>query len=132
MTWTYASDPSASTLAKIRFLCGDTNTNNQMLADEEINYLSGLQSNVFLAAADCCDALASKYAFTVDTSNGALSVSGSQRAEAFRKRAKDLRAQVGRGAQTTFGGESIDANDALDEDDDTIQPSFKIGQDDYP
>jgi hypothetical protein len=47
MTFTYAGDPSASTLAALRFLIGDTITGDQQLSDEEKDETSTiLRSNV--------------------------------------------------------------------------------------
>jgi hypothetical protein len=39
MTWTYSGDPGASTLDEVRFLIQDTDTNDQLLQNEELNYL---------------------------------------------------------------------------------------------
>lgn len=39
MTWTYSGDPGASALDEVRFLIQDTDTNDQLLTDEELNYL---------------------------------------------------------------------------------------------
>lgn len=40
MTWSYSGDPGSSILDEIRFLIQDTDTNDQLLSDEEITYLS--------------------------------------------------------------------------------------------
>ena len=48
------------------------------LCDEEINFLLGLQSNVFLAAAQCADEIAAYWARTQTTRIGPLSVEHSQ------------------------------------------------------
>lgn len=38
MTWTYSGSPGDSTKDAIRFLVGDTDTNNQLVTNEEIEY----------------------------------------------------------------------------------------------
>jgi len=71
-------------------------------------YLSERGDSVSLAAADCCDIIAAKFSREVDTKNGALSVSASQRAAAYRKLGEDLRAQGAEFCEVFFGGQSID------------------------
>ena len=39
MTFTYSGNPGDSALDEVRFLIQDTDTNDQLLSDEEINYL---------------------------------------------------------------------------------------------
>jgi hypothetical protein len=39
MSWTYNGDPSSSEIEEIRFLIADTDVNNQLMQDEEIQYL---------------------------------------------------------------------------------------------
>ena len=39
MTFTYSGDPGASALDEVRFLIQDTDTNDQLLSNEEIEYL---------------------------------------------------------------------------------------------
>ena len=36
MTWTYSGDPATNARDAIRFLTGDTDTNDQLINDEEI------------------------------------------------------------------------------------------------
>ena len=39
MTWTYSGNPGSSLLDEVRFLIQDTDTTEQLLSNEEINYL---------------------------------------------------------------------------------------------
>jgi hypothetical protein len=39
MTWTYSGNPGASVLDEVRFLIQDTDTTDQLLSNEELNYL---------------------------------------------------------------------------------------------
>jgi len=46
VTWTYSGNPAASPLDEARFLIGDTDTNEQLLQDEEILYRLGQNGGV--------------------------------------------------------------------------------------
>jgi len=50
MTWTYSGDPGASDLDEIRFLIQDTDTNDQLLTDEELTYLFTTYGEAYSAA----------------------------------------------------------------------------------
>lgn len=62
MTWTYSSTALSTDLAKVRLQIGDTDTNDQLMTDEEINRYLDVETNLTLAAAKCCEALEAKYA----------------------------------------------------------------------
>lgn len=132
MTWTYSGDPSSSDRDAIRFLIGDTETLDQLVTDEEIAYALTQQPSINLAAALVCDAIAAKFAREADRRVGDVSLSASQRAEAYRTKARDLRTNGLSLALPSFGGRSISEKETLDEDSDAVQPSFRIGQDDHP
>lgn len=133
MTWTYdLSQLATSSLYQTRFYCGDTNSAAPLVQDEEISFVLLTESNVQLAAATICDAIAARCSQEVDATAGDLSESASQRAEAFSKRAKDLRRGQNAFALPVFGGITREQKQTLDLDTDLVQPSFKIGQDDHP
>lgn len=50
MTWTYSGDPGASLLDEVRFLIQDTNTDEQLLSNEEITYLLTSYGDPYSAA----------------------------------------------------------------------------------
>lgn len=131
MTWTYTL-PITEPKDEVRFLSGDTDSTRQVVQDEEITYVLSKQPNVTLAAAIVCDAAAAKFSQDTDARVGDVSESSSQRAEAFRQKAKDLRQRAGVVALPIFGGITKTQKDKLDNDADLIQPSFRIGQDDHP
>jgi hypothetical protein len=120
----------------VRSLIGDTDSADpQPLTDAEVAWLlTENGDSAYRAAAAAARKLAGYYSRQADIRNGALSVSSSQRAKAFRLLALELDAQsfAAGGASVFVGGISISANTALDEDEDAVQPSFRIGQDDYP
>jgi len=57
MTWSYSGNPGASALDEIRFLIQDTDTNDQLLSNEEINYLFTAYGEAYSAAVGCVVAL---------------------------------------------------------------------------
>lgn len=130
MTWTFSDSDISTNLAKVRVLIGDTDTTDQLLSDEIVNYfLTARASNLNLAAADACDAIASKFARKADFRNGALAVSASQRAKAYTAKAQELRERDGSLAEISIGGQSIDEKDSLGQDADAVQPRFARGDD---
>jgi len=101
MTWSYGGDPANSSTDRVRFLCGDTDTNNQQVTNEEISFLlSEFNTDSYLAAAGACEAMASKSATKADYSRsvGDLSLSTQYGAHAttLLKRAESLRNQASR------------------------------------
>ena len=62
MTWSYSGNPGSSTLNEIRFLIQDTDTNDQLLSNEEIEYLVGVWSDAYAAAIAAVSSLVAKSA----------------------------------------------------------------------
>ena len=50
MTWSYSGNPASSNLDEIRFLIQDTDTTDQLLSNEEINYLYNVYGDAYSAA----------------------------------------------------------------------------------
>ena len=103
MAWTYSGDPSSSDRDKVRFLIGDTDTNNQLLQDAEITFLlNQWNSDAYVAAAHACDALAAKFSAKSDYSKsvGDLSISTmyGQQADRYRGLGAQLLAQAAQAA----------------------------------
>lgn len=73
MTWTYSGDPSASMLDAVRFHIGDTDTNDQLLSNEEIQYHITEQVTLLRAASESARAVAAKFARLMNRSIGGLS-----------------------------------------------------------
>lgn len=144
MTWTYSAAALASSdLYKVRLLIGDTDTNRQQLQDEEINYVLTAESVVTYAAAACCDLLAAKYGFLVNTENSELRVSAAARHKHYMDLADRLRAGGGGdipggdgGGLPVVGfyagGALKSEKEELINDSDVMEPAFALGQDDNP
>lgn len=115
MTWSYSGNPSNSANDKVRFLCGDTDTNNQQVSNEEIAFLlTEWNSDAYLSAAFACDAISGKYSAKADLSRsvGDLSISSQYGAQAktFMERAASLRVLAVRAAppSVNFDTETFD------------------------
>lgn len=142
MTFSYNSASLAtSSKNRVRLLIGDTDDTRQQLQDEEISYVLTQQTSVTLAAAACCDILAAKYAFFVNTENGSLRVSAAARHKHYMDLADRLRAG-GAGeipgdatvhdARIYVGGTSQSTKNTITDDTDAVVAPFRIGQDDHP
>lgn len=83
MTWTYSGNPADSTLDKIRFYIGDTDTNYQLLSDEEINFIIDEHTNTYKILSILCYTLATKYARAVDKEIGGASAALSQKSKMY-------------------------------------------------
>lgn len=57
MAWTYSGNPASSNLDLVRFLIQDTDSTDQLLSNEEINYVLSVYGDPYLAAISCVTAL---------------------------------------------------------------------------
>lgn len=126
---------------RVRLLIGDTDDTRQQLQDEEISYVLTQQPSTTLAAASCCDLLAAKYSFLVNTENGSLRVSAAARHKHYLALADRLRAggagempgdSTVHDARIYVGGTSQATKDTITDDSDAVIAPFRIGQDDHP
>lgn len=92
MAWTYSGDPSSSMRDAIRFLVGDTDTDDQLLNDAEIAFcISQADSALYQAAHDSAYAIASKFSrMATSKSVGDMSLSYADRAKAYFDLANEL------------------------------------------
>lgn len=103
MAWTYSGNPAASARDKVRFLCGDTDTNDQLLQDEEIDYLLTVRSSPESTAPLACSTIMGKLAREVDYTIGPEKVMASQRLKAYESLIKMLRSMwIGAVAAPSF------------------------------
>ena len=72
MVWSYSGDPSSSDRDALRFLIGDTDTSDQQLVNEELDYLLTEHGAVGPAGIAACRAMIGKYARLVDQSTGSI------------------------------------------------------------
>ena len=135
MTWSYTS-PDNSDSDMVRFRIGDTDTTDQLLSNEEIAAILAVQSDTTLAAAQCAEALAAKYARKASFGNMSLRV-GAERFKQFKGLAATLRSQssadaLAKGAAITVGGRLISEREALASDTSVVQPAFRVNDNDHP
>ena len=138
MTWTYGGDPSASALAAIRFLTGDTDTNDQLINDEEIAWTNNPVTGSDTATTALYEvsyrvmvAIASKFSRLADQSVGDLKVDMFQKATNAREQAALLKQQALREGNTPTpyaGGISVSDKEIDEENSDIVQPYFSRGQ----
>jgi heme oxygenase len=135
----FTYDPSEPTdLDRVRGIIGDTvtgesETDQQYLADETIQSILTTEGSVIRAAIECVSRILAKLARETDRSAHGLSSSRSQRSTHYRDLLADLRR---RSLETTSGGitvigSSAAANAALAASVDFPSRPFSIGRDDH-
>ena len=142
MTWTYTGDPATNARDSVRFLIGDTDTNDQLLNDDEIAWLNKevtgsttATTGLYGAAYRACITIASKFSREADKSVGDLSISAQQKATAYRALSKELKglaSQTGATPTPYAGGISVSDKQSNQEDSDIYQAWFESGQFDNP
>lgn len=73
MTWTYSGNPSASMIDAVRFHIGDTDVNDPLLSNEEIQYHIDEQVTLLRICSESCLAIAAKFARLMSRNIGGLS-----------------------------------------------------------
>jgi len=143
MAWTYSADNLVTTTAGgrlnvVRLLIGDTDTNDQLLDNDEITFaLAQANDNVYFAASWSARTISAQFARRVTTKmDGALSANYSDLAKQYKALSDDLREQGQKYSMTSTslraGGISntvVDATQALT---DRPSASFSKGQFDNP
>lgn len=118
---------------QIRWLVGDTSTNDQQVQNEEITFALGQEPDIYNAAALVADGIAAKYARRVDKSVGDLSLADSQKQTHYAGLALRFRAQAGRRSATIYaGGISVSDKQTTEADSDRVVPQFRMGMTDNP
>lgn len=90
MTWTYSGDPNDSARDAVRFLIGDTDTTDQLISDEEVDYLVTLHGTLSRASSEAARAIAAKFARLMNRSIGGLSADFSQKYRHYMELAESL------------------------------------------
>lgn len=136
MTTTYSGDPSSSNKDAIRFLAQDTDVTTAgvvRLQDEEINWVLTQQSNLFLAAAECVDIIATYWAKIQNTRIGPLNIQRSQVVPFYISLAESLRRTAARwgGAGVVFYPVNDTKYQNTNNGNGGPQHIFQIGMDDF-
>lgn len=125
MSWSY-QDTMPRSIDKVRFYCGDTNSADQQLTDEEIQFALDEAGAPRSAAAICCDRLAAYYVRLVDKTIGSLRITYSQRYQQYHNMAVQLRSRAAYQAMPTAGAVLVADKQANQEDDTLVTPSFNV------
>lgn len=135
MAWTYSGDPANSDRDAVRFLVQDTDTNDQLVTDEEIDWLLSQTSGVYSAATEAAKAIAASFARLADTDIESVSVKYSQKQKQYLQLSArlEIKATSGAGlAAPDVNGVSISDMVAVQQDQDRPKDRFYRGQFDNP
>lgn len=127
MTWTYTGNPATNNLDQVRFLIGDTDPNDQQLADGEITWAMTTAAMPWYAAAACCDLLYAKYARQVQRRFGRAGFQAfyNEKLAQYQALAQTLRARGAAGGAVIYAGGITESGKETDADDpDMVQPFF--------
>jgi hypothetical protein len=117
-------------LEKVRHKIGDTNSNDPLLTDAEVNYELAQRGNVLAASYHCVQAILARFARDSDRSNLGMNSSRSQKFQQYKDLLGQLEAELQGGAEVFFGGTSLADKDSVNSDDDYVQSAFARGDDD--
>ncbi len=123
MAWTYnTSVLNTDPMTQVRFLVGDTDTTDQLVQDEEINFILTQEAGTYRSAAQVCIGIAAKFGRQAQRTVGSLSISANQKHEQYKALAQDLRRRAN--LSTTFyaGGLTQSGKDSVNSDDDRVVP----------
>jgi len=125
LSWSYSHDPSASDKDAVRFLVGDTNSDDKLLDDNEILYVLSVEGTVLQAAINCLQNLIVVFSRQVDGSGKEGSKALSQKVQSFRTALDSLLERQAMGPLNVFaGGISKTQKAATCADDDRVPPVF--------
>lgn len=131
MTWTYTDAPQTVPLDEVRVLVGDTDTTDQLVSDEIINY--GLsKGNSLYAAAVASRHIAAKFARLTTASVGSVSEAAGDLWKHYKELAQDLELKAGALCTPSFGGLTVSEHQTDSQNTDLVQSSAKRDQFDNP
>lgn len=133
VAWSYTRRPQDTPRDAVRFLVGQTSTNDTaLLYDPELDFLLIQSPNIYFAAAQAAESLGAQYdRLATRKTVGSLTLDYSGRAKSLLDRAALLRRQgVLRAASPYIGGQSWSERLSEAANSDQVQPNFTIGMDD--
>lgn len=105
MSFSYSGDPSSSPKDYVRFLIGDTDKDDPILQNEEIQiFLNTYNNGVINASIRCCEQISAKFSRRVNETVGQVKMDFSQAAKAYRDMAMDLRRRLSMEDMTPYAG----------------------------
>jgi len=134
MTWTYTgfTDPLFAQIDEVRLLIGDTNSSDQQLQDEEIQYYIDTYGPGINAAIPAVQGIMAKCARLVDEKTGEVEVDWSDKLNNYGKLLDQLQEQkLTKNVPDVFaGGTSVTDIENRESDTDRVQDCFTVGMDD--
>lgn len=116
---------------KIRLMIGDTDSSDYLIDDDELDYITSVESNVVHAAIDCCRIIIAKMARYVDSKRGRTWERASQITEHYKGIMVTLTQRATVSTNSLYaGGIRISDKDGYEADTDRVKPSFKKGMHD--
>ncbi len=131
MSWSYDTTLTAD-LDKVRFYIGDTNSDEPLLSNEEIEFLVSSEGSARAAAIAGAEMIASKFARFADSAVGDLSISYSQRHAQYLAVAARLRRSLTLSVAPLVGGISNSRKETVEDDTDRVEPAFTVGMLSHP
>lgn len=136
MSWSYdetnlTTDDLSGRINVVRFLVGDTDSDDQLVQNEEVIFALGqTNNNTYYAAAQCAMALSSKFARKVDIKlDGALAGQYGELSKKYRELAFQLKQDglrnSGRSFSIVAGGLTVSSIDSARSNTNRVQPSFR-------
>jgi len=125
MTWSYSGDPSKTAKDQVRFLIQDTVETDQLLSNEEIDFLNTQEGSTTKAAARGAEILAAQFARFCDEAVGAVRISFSQKFDHYTKLAKTLKRRSALNNICPFAGALSKAQKETERlNEDRVEPVF--------
>lgn len=130
-TFSYSFDPSESDRDWVRWRLGDTDCDDPLQYDEEIDAALASASSKYWAAKQCATAIVAKLSRKVDSRMGKLDLKLSQKYKQFSTLAAELEAEARRKlAAPWMAAHSRSRKDATERDSDRVDPAFAVGMTD--
>lgn len=131
-TWSYSGDPSSSDRDAVRYYLGDTDPDDPLVSDGEIDFLLAewlpVSNSKLIVAAVAAENLASRYAREVAVSADGVTVALQDLMDRFLALSGRLRSQD---AQRNIGGPDVGGVDLNDVYDPSVKPlNFSVGMHD--
>lgn len=132
MTWTYSGNPGSSVRDEVRFLIQDTDTNDQLLTNEELDYLVTAYGDAYGAAVAAVGVLIATASRAVEESKTVGDLSISKKAGARLQQWQALMASLqGERFRRFPGSPVVNANTLLPTDERVAEDEgsdFVVGQ----
>ena len=132
MTWTYTLDPANNPIDEVRLLIGDTDVNDQLLQDEELQYYIDSYGSGVNAAIPAVKGILALFARFADERTGEVEVKFHQRVDSYKTLLDDLEDQLLTGSVPIpfAGGISKADKDSRNNDTDRVEDQFCTGMND--